>query len=198
MTGIALIQAGRLLIRPELEIKAADLINNILVKFWDGSTFGHSSFKGVMQSQSFLSDAASMLTALSMLAESDSKWKPYMAKFAGYVETFRDNENWIESNSEDFKQVHASWFDHPFPSSVSFAELGMARAEILSGKDIHVKDFRQSFQSDFYNITSMISKGQFHIYTTRSPVPFHLQPANTIQVRGETESDCYMGTCRPV
>jgi len=196
LSCIALIQAGRLLNKPDLEYKAADLIDKILSVFWDGKNLGHSAFNGKIQKQPFLSDAAAVLTALTMLAESDEKWKPQVAVFASYVESFRENENWIESRSEDFKLVHASCFDHPFPSSVSLAEMGLSRAEIISGKDIPVREFRQPFQSDFYNITSMISKGQFHIRTTKSFIPYNLLPSNTIQVRGEEESDCYMGACR--
>jgi hypothetical protein len=196
LTGIALVLAGRLLNRPDLELKASGLIDTIILKFWDGTNLGHSSFNSIVQKQYFLSDAAAVLTAITMLAESDSKWKSQMAEFVSYVESFRDNEAWIESNSDDFRQVHASWFDHPFPSSVSLAEMGLARAKILAGKDIQILEFRQSFQSDFYNITAMMSRGQFHIYTTKNHVPFSLLPANTIQVRGEIESVCYMGTCR--
>lgn len=196
LTGIALIQSGRLLGRPELEKRASDLVTGILSRFWDGTNLGHSSFNGVVQKQPFLSDAAAMLTALTMLAESDAKWKPQMSVFVSYVESFRLNENWIESHSDDFKPVHASLFDHPSPSSVSLAEMGLLRAAIISGKDFPVSEFRQPFQSDFYNIAAMISKGQFHIHTTIKLVPYTLLTANSIQVRGEPESDCYMGTCR--
>lgn len=198
LTGIALIQAGRLLNKPELEIKAASVIDNILKVFWDGTSLGHSLYNGVVQKQPFLADASAMLTAITMLCESDNAWKAYMDCFSGYVGLFRENGKWVESNADDFQKVYASSFDHPFPSAVSLAEMGLTRAAILSGRDITLKENRQPFQSDFYNITSMISNGQFHIYTTQKWVPWDLLPANTIQLRGETESDCYMGTCRPL
>jgi uncharacterized protein len=198
LTAIALIQAGRFLDKPELELKASSVINNILKKFWDGTTLGHSSFNGVVQSQPFLSDAAAMLTAITMLCESDAEWTILMNKFTAYVESFKQKGKWIESDATDFRRVYASCFDHPFPSAVSLAEMGLTRAAILTGKDIQMRDNRQSFQSDFYNLTAMINNGQFHIYTTKRQVSWTSLPANTIQVRGENESDCFMGTCSPM
>jgi len=196
LTGIALIQAGRLLEKPELETKAAIVIDNILELFWDGASLGHSSFSGIVQDQSFLSDAAPLLTAITMLSESDPARIPLMKIFKEYVESFREDGKWIESHSSDFQKVYASGFDHPFPSAVSLAEMGLTRASILSGTDISQREFREPFQSDFYNITSMMCNGQFHIFTTKKPIPWNKLPANAIQVRGETETDCYLGTCR--
>jgi len=196
LTGIALIQAARFLDKPELEIQASNVIENILKFFWDGKSLGHSSFNGTVQRQSFLSDAASVLTAITMLSEADPLWIQRMNIFKEYVESFRDDGKWIESHAEDFQKVYASCFDHPFPSAVSLAEMGLSRAAILSGTEISPGEFRQPFQSDFYNITTMMRNGQFHIYTSKKPVAWNKLQANTIQVRGETETDCFLGTCR--
>lgn len=198
LTGIALIQAARLLDKPELEINAARIIDRILKLFWDGKNLGHSSFNGMVQKQSFLSDAAPLLTAITMLSETDPGWIPQMKIFKEYVESFRDDGKWIESHAKDFQKVYASCFDHPFPSAVSLAEMGLSRAAIISGTELTLREYRQPFQSDFYNITSMINDGQFHILTTKNPVSWSKLAANTIQVRGEIETDCFSGTCRPL
>ena len=198
LLGISMIQAGRLLNNPDYEKKAAKLIENILKKFWDGRSLGHSYFEGKLQKQSFLADAAAILTAISMLCEADPEYSRMMNEFSVYVESFRVGGKWIESENDDFPKVFASWFDHPVPSGASLAEMGLARASILMGKEISVKEYLQPFLSDFYNITAMMNNGLFHVLTTRDYIPWSKLPVNAVQIRGEPESDCYMGTCSPL
>jgi hypothetical protein len=198
LVAISMIQAGRFLDNPEYEKKAALIIQNILDKFWDGKFFGHSYFEGKMQKQSFLSDASSMLLALTMLCETDPSQKTLMNDFKAYVETFRDGSRWIESESDDFPKVFASWFDHPVPSGVSLALMGITRSAFLNGGEVSYMEYLQPFQSDFYNITAMMKNGLFHIFTTKEFVPWSNLPVNSVQLRGEPETDCYMGTCSPL
>jgi uncharacterized protein len=193
---IAMIQAGRWLNNSHLEDKAASVMRNIINKFWDGLSLGHSYYKGTFQKQGFLSDAGAALTAISMLCENDSSWNDLMLKMTSYVRSFKKGGKWIESESEDFQTVYASWFDHPFPSSVSLAEMGLTRAAILSSEDTKSIDYRRPFQSDFYNINALLNNGLFHVFTSRRLIPWDSIPVNSIQLRGDVESDCYMGTCR--
>jgi hypothetical protein len=193
-----MIQAGRSLGSPDLAEKAETLVGNIISRFWDGTTLGHSSFNGHLQKQSFLFDASALLVAISMLYENDSKWDGLLSSMVTYVKSFRSDGSWIESLSDDFPVVNASWSDHPVPSSISLAEMGLTRAEILFGKDYTPKDYREPFQSDFYNLSAMICNGLFHVFTSRKVIPGELLPANSIQVRGEHEQDCYRGTCQPL
>ncbi len=58
-----------------------------------------------MQRQGFLTDAASLLTAVSMICEDDPTWEKPMREIAAYVESFRKGEQWIESDSADFQPV---------------------------------------------------------------------------------------------
>jgi len=94
--------------------------------------------------------------------------------------------------------TYASWFDLPVPASVCLAEMGLTRVALQTGKELPLKVYRQPFHSDFYNITVMLNNGQFHIYECGKFIPWSLLPVNSIQVRGEHETDCYMGTCRPL
>ena len=196
LVAIALIQAGRLLDSPDLEVKAGNLVNQLIDRFWDGTTLAHSFYNGLLQRQGFLSDAAALFTAVTMLCEGDSDWLPAMKTFEQYVISFRDGEDWIESSADDFRTVFASWSDHPVPSGVSLAELGLARAAILSGKDLSGRKYRQPYQSDFYNITAMLSNGLFHIITSQKAMEWNDLPVNSMQLRGENGQDCYMGSCR--
>jgi uncharacterized protein len=195
LLAISLIQAGRLLDEPSHEEMAASLVARIISLFWDGKTLGHSYRNGILQKQGFLSDAASLLAAITMLYEKDETWGKSMTEIKDYVESFKDGENWIESDITDFQPVFASWFDHPVPSSVSMAEFGLTRVALVTGRESIFKEYLQPFQSDFYNITSMISNGLFHVITSPEPIPWKHMPANSILVRGAILQDCFMGTC---
>ncbi len=196
LTAISLIQAGRYLDNSVLVTKADSLVQNIIQKFWNGKTLGHSFFKGSLQEQSFLSDAAALLTAISMLYEHDRSWEEMMSIMARYVNTFKEGDDWLESKADDFPSVGASWFDHPIPSGMSLTWMGMTRAMLLSGGQTSPMEYRQPLQADFYNVAAMISNGLFHVFTTREFVPWNMLPANSLQQRGEPESNCFRGVCK--
>ena len=196
LAAMALIQAGRNLERPELEEKAAQITRRLVDLFWYGKALGHSYYNGATQNQSFLFDAAALLTAISMVYENDASWKKLMTTMAAYVESFRDGDKWVESRAADFQPVFASWFDHPVPSSVSLAAMGLTRVALLTGKETETESYRAPYQADFFNITAMMNNGLFHVISSKSAVAWSQLSANSLQVRGETESDCYRGACR--
>lgn len=198
LAAIALVNAGRFLEKPVLEEKAATLVTNIISSFWNGNTLSHSQYKGVKQDESFLFDGAALLTAITFLFEKDMKWSSLMNEFAAYAGTFAEDGVWLESRSSDFLPVYASWFDHPVPSSVSLAETGLARHSLLTGKDLGNTGYREPFQSDFYNVNAMIHNGLFHVFTSTGFIEWDQLPANSIQVRGVHEQDCFMNICRPL
>ena len=198
LLAIALLQAGRFLERPDLDKDAASLIHNLLNKFWDGKKLMHSFYNGVFQEQPYLFDAAAILTAMTMLFENDVSWSRLMNDMTLYVESFKDGNRWRESWADDFRTVYASWFDHPVPSSVSLAEMGFTRAALLTGKEYPSKEYREPFKSDFYNITAMMNNGLFHVIESEKMLPWSILPVNSIRVKGKHETDCYMGTCRPL
>ena len=196
LTAIGLIQAGRHLGRPDLEGKAAELVWKLLETFWDGSSLAHSFFDGVLQQQSFLSDAGALLLAVTMLYETDGSWRETMTAMADYVRSFREDGRWIESDADDFLKIYASWFDHPAPSSVSLAEMGLMRYALLTGDDITEALYRRPHQSDFYNINVLLAEDKFHLHTTKQPVAWEQIPPNSLQKRGEPESVCYNKACQ--
>jgi hypothetical protein len=139
-----------------------------------------------------------MLTAISMLYETDRSWGDSMNEFAGYVESFKAGEKWKESSAPDFQTIYASWLDHPVPSSISLAELGLTRVSILKGQQPGPRPYREPFISDFYNITVMMTNGLFHLIESKKPLLWNSLPVNSIQIRGENETDCFMGACHPI
>ena len=198
LTAVSMIQAARYLDNPSLEGKASKLVRNIKTRFWKGRSLGHSIYSGILQEQPFLFDAAALLTAVTLLYEEDSGWSAFMDDLADYVRSFREGEKWIESRTIDFPPVYASWFDHPVPSSVSLARFGLARYEVLKGRDLPAMEYRQPFQSDFSNLNAMIHNGLFHIFTSNDFLEWSKLPVNSIQLRGKHEQDCYMGVCSPL
>lgn len=198
LIAISLIQASRYLENPLLLGKAENLVNKIKSTFWDGRTLSHSLFNGFLQRQAFLSDAAAFLSAITLLYEQDEQWESLMDELAMYVQSFREDDKWVESKVTDFPTVYASWFDHPVPSSVSLAEWGITRYSYLTNRHVEPSEFREPFMADFYNIASMLKSGFFHVYTTNEFIPWDLIPINSLQLRGTHEQDCYMGVCRPV
>ncbi len=195
LTAIAMTQAAQFLEMPELEDKASGILKHLMEIFWNGKTLGHSLYKGETQNQNFLFDAAAVLTAISYLYENDQTWDSQMTSMAEYTETFRQDETWFESRAEDFQSVNASWFDHPIPSSVSLAEMGLSRAALLKGTEIIRKPYREPFRADFYNIAALLSNGLFHVITSKNQISWGFLKPNSIQKRGDTESDCFNGTC---
>ncbi len=197
LTAVALIQAGRHLDRPELEARAVSLVWRLLETFRDGSSLAHSYFDGVLQRQSFLSDAAALLLSITMLYETDESWGETMTSMAEYVRSFREDGKWVESDADDFMKIYASWFDHPVPSAVSLAETALTRVALLTGGDVSPAVWRRPYQSDFYNINVLLTEDLFHLYTTREPLPWSAMPVNSLQKRGEPESVCHDKTCTP-
>ena len=196
LTAAALIQAARLMGIEEMETKAAAMLKRLWALFWDGRALAHSLFNGSLQKQGYLFDAAAMLFAVSLLYENDASWEGTMIALSEYLETFREDDRWIESRAQDFLPVYASWFDHPTPSSAALAEMGITRVAILTGQNIQTLPYRHPFEADFHNITAMICNGLFHLISVKQPVRWSQLPPNAVQVRGDRESDCYMGTCR--
>jgi len=173
------------------------LVWKLLETFWDGSSLAHSFYDGVLQRQSFLSDAAAMLLAITMLYETDESWREMMDAMAEYVKSFRDGDNWVESDADDFMKIYASWFDHPVPSAVSLAETALTRVALLTGGDVAPALWRRPYQSDFYNINVLLTEDLFHLYTTREPLPWSAIPVNSLQKRGEPETVCHNRSCAP-
>lgn len=196
LTAISLIQAGRFLHRPDLEDKAVGVVKKLLENFWDSTSLGHSFYEGILQRQSFLGDAGTLLLAVTMLYETDESWAGMMNQMSDYVKSFKVDGKWIESEAEDFQKVYASWFDHPVPSSVSLAETALTRVSLLTGMEVTAVTYRRPHHSDFYNINALMANDHFHVYTTKEPASWNDIPANSIQKRGAPETDCYDGTCR--
>lgn len=198
LTAAALVQAGRLLDRPDLEQRAVRLVRRLLVEFCRGYEVRHALAGGQLQNECYLSDAAALLLAVTMLAESDPSWLAEAAALEPIVRAFHCDGVWMEAQASDFRPIAASWFDHPIPSSVSLAEMALARSVWLQGGEAEALDFRAPYQADFYNVAVMLTQGRFHQITRPQPLPWSALPPNAIQRHGEPATDCYAGVCTPI
>lgn len=198
LVAIAILQAARFLEKPKLEARAVQIIKSLMARFWDGKTLAHSLSNGITQKQNFLFDGACMLIAITMLNENDESWYIPMCAMSEYVKSFQEGEKWVESRSEDFQTIYASWLDHPIPSSVSLAEMGLTRAVLLNGKGFRGEVYREPYHADFFNLAVMLRNGLFHLFTTKKGVNWNKLPPNSLQMRGEPQTDCYRGVCRSV
>jgi hypothetical protein len=84
------------------------------------------------------------------------------------------------------------------PSSVSLAEMGLTRVHLMAGHAIPSKQYREPFKSDFYNISVMVNNGLFHLFESEKPIPWNLLPANSIKIKGNHNTECYLGACSPL
>lgn len=155
----ALTQASIYLQSDELHQKAGDTMNNLLDTFWIDGKLAHSMSNGHVQKNHFLYDGAACLLALTMLLERDPAWKEQMEDMLEYVDSFKRDGEWLESHSLDFLPVPASWHDNPIPSSISLAELSIARANMLLDEPNNPARYRSPHSYDAYNINAMLRNG---------------------------------------
>jgi hypothetical protein len=198
LVACALVQAGRMCGRPELETKGAATVKKLIEVFWDGTRLAHVLANGKLQKESFLSDAAALLLAVTMLRETDESWANTMGALTAYTAGFRESGRWLESSLADFKPIAAFSFDHPVPSGVSLAVMALARMAVLNGTTVEPLEYLRPLQSDFFNIAVMIGQGLFHQVHAKAAIDWERLPGNAIQFRGEPESDCFRGECRPL
>jgi hypothetical protein len=55
---------------------------------------------------------------------------------------------------------------------------------------------RAPYQADFFNIMVMMNNGLFHVINSKSSIAWSQLSPNNLQTRGESQTDCYRGTCR--
>jgi uncharacterized protein YyaL (SSP411 family) len=190
-----LIQAYRYLGDEKSLEKAQNLIKRLFEKHYDGKLH-HSSLERAVQKDEFLEDYAAMLLFLTYLEEETGEYSKEMGEFSKKILTFKKGDIWIESNNKDFRQVPAKSFDSPAPSSISMAELGLRRADILLKRDYAPQKFKQPVANDFFNISALLTNGFFHIIESPERISWEKLSGNIIQIRGNKLTDCYKGACK--
>jgi len=196
LVGIAFIHAYRYLGTDHYLQTAEKLLTSLLKAHYDTNRLIHSSLDNLKQKEEFLEDYAAFLLFLTYFYEETGSYKEHLETFYDRLRTFKKNDSWIESDNDDFMEVFSKSTDHPTPSSVSLAELALVRYRIvMNTEEIVDEKFREPLNYDFLNISVLIKRGLFHTITSPLKLKWQDIPLNSIQVKGETYSNCYKGVC---
>lgn len=195
LAGIGLIHAYRYLDDGRLLEKAKALLSGIIGRNWRMASMRHSSMGSNAFPGEYLQDCAAMLLFLTYLHEETGGFSKEIDVFYDKVKVYYKDNDWTESSQRDFLTVPAETYDSPIPSSVSMAELAIARTDILQGRECASAEFREPLLSDFFNISVLLRNGFFHHVQTPSKIDFRHLPGNTVQVKGQECVDCYRNLC---
>ena len=212
LTGIAMMIAWRCTNDRTLKTKSEAVFSALLEKHYKNNILVHSSLGTIFQKEEFLEDYASMLLFATYIYEETGKYKEILEEFYAKINSLFDKEkNWVENKTQDFMEIPANVFDHPVPSSTSLAEMAVLRTKILLNENYAdnklAEKYKEPLHFDFYNIISLIEKGNFHIFHVPYRIEWSNLPINTIQVKNilmnQTKDnsdsaiiqDCYKQKC---
>lgn len=193
--GLALIHAYRALGDIKILKRAKRLYQNLLDTFYNEGTLCHSLIEGKTTREAFLEDYTAFFLFQTFIFEEAREGKEVMEKLYKKINLMRVAGIWYESTSEIGK-IPAQNFDHPTPSSVSMAEMANLRYAILIETDYLETQYATGLNYDFYNLSAFISKGNFHILTSKEKLPWGDLPINSIQLKSKSYKSCFKGTCR--
>lgn len=198
LLGTAYLLAGRYFQDDSYTKRGLNLYQQLMTAHWDNETLAHSSFEDRLQRQSFLEDYASALLLSTYVYEEDFTNLELIKKLRSKLMEYFKEGKWVESiEEEDFKEVEASFFDHPTPSSISLAEEALRRSTLILGEvDKRNLKYRMSLSSDFYNLVGFYKLGNFHEIHSKEGLNYLSLPINSIALKGQEYQDCYKMECR--
>ena len=195
LAGCGLVAAHRYLDLPGSLDRAVEIARALLDGFTGTGRLAHTASEGDVQNDEYLSDYASLLLLLEMLAEETLEFAAETAALINEMLRFRRNGIWFESDNSDFRPVPAQAFDSPVPSGVALAESVLLRQEIARHEQYGPRAFADPLAHGFGNISALMSRGYFHVVESPEPVGWDQLAANTIQIRGRNMTHCYRGMC---
>lgn len=107
------------------------------------------------------------------------------------LEFYKDN-NWFTSLNSELGNIPANSFDHPVPSELSLAKMGIIRADLILEEINEKDDYLMPYTSDYYNLAVFI-KENFIILHTREIL--NDLPIDIIQIRSNHYQLCHKGRC---
>ncbi len=197
LLGIAFMQAWRCCQGRTAKQKAEKLFKALLDKHYTQEKLAHTSLGGNLQQQEFLEDYGALLLFTTYLYEETGNHKDILEQLYNKLRQFKTQGYWIESITDDFKEIPAHQVDHPYPSSTSLAEAAIIRANILLNKECTVLEYRSPLEYDFYNILAFITQGNAPIIHLPYKLDWQLVSYDTIQVKDDCIQYCYERKCYP-
>lgn len=195
LLGITFMQAWRCCQDRTAKQKAEQLFTALLNKHYSKEKLIHTSLNRNLQQQEFLEDYAALLLFTTYLYEETGNNKELLEQLYQQLQRFKKKGYWIESITDDFKEMHAHEFDHPYPSSASLAEAALLRANILSNKEYPLLEYRSPLEYDFYNMLAFITQGNVPIIHLPYRSDWQFVSYNTIQVKDDSIQLCYERKC---
>ena len=196
LVGIGLLMAYRFTGNVSAKEKALNLLNILLKKHYKDKRLVHSSLKGNVQKEEFLEDYSSLLLFVTYAHEETNNYTDLMKELLIKLEYFRRDNDWVESLNTDFMEVPAKVYDHPYPSTVSLAEMAVLRANILLNKEYLSENYKSPLSHDFYNLMAFIQNGNFHLIHVPNTIDWKDLPLNCMQVISKKIQDCYGKSCK--
>ncbi len=193
--GIAFIINYRFTNNIKPKDKALNIFKKIVDNHYKHGRLSHSSINLLLQEGEFLEDYAALLLFTTYIYEETNNNLDFMKELADKIQKFRNN-NWIESDNADFMKIPAQDYDHPYPSSISLAEMALLKYKILLGEVYPTGNYKQSVNHDFYNLSVFIKNGKAHLIYTTSLIGWDKLPANSIQVISNKTQYCYNKACK--
>jgi len=194
LVGIGLVMAWRYTANRQALEKAKKLFSKLLEKHFNNDKLLHSSLDDKVQAEEFLEDYAAVFLLMTYLHEETGEHKDLLEAFRKKVKLFKKG-GWIESRNTDFMEIAAESTDSPTPSSVSLAELGLLRMNIMFDEEYKATEYKSPLSHDFYNLAALLSSGDWHLIHSPEKLDWNNLPLNAIQIRSEKIQDCYKMSC---
>lgn len=207
LVGIGLINAYRYTGENSYKEMSVKIFEKLIKKHYSNKLLAHSSLKNQLQQQEFLEDYSAMLLLATYLFEEEDFKKETKNHYLEYILTFlrgidkfknikEGTEIWFANvNQPDFKQIPATIFDHPTPSSKSLTEMAIFRSNIILNKNVNDLDYHSFLGSDFHNLVAYYSKGRFHELHLREKINHKDLPINSLIKKGEKYQNCSNFVC---
>jgi uncharacterized protein YyaL (SSP411 family) len=208
LLGIGLIFAYRYLGDREYREIAVNLFDKLIEKHLKNNKLVHSSLDDIIQKQEFLEDYSGMLLFASYLFEDfdfeKKKENPYLMYINFFYEKLDEfkkivncSETWFTNISqEDFRQIQSSVFDSPTPSPISLTEMAIFRTNLILDKNQIELGFYPFLESDFHNLTTLFSKGRFHLIHSPEKIDYKNLPINCFIKPGKKYQSCSNFICK--
>ena len=192
LVGIGLLMHYRFTGNNDSKDKAFSLFNALLSKHYVNGKLSHSS----LNDEEFLDDYSALLLFSTFIYEDSNNYKELISELLSKVNSFNKDNIWYENLNSDFISVNANNFDHPYPSSVSLAELAVLRSKIILNIEYLPNEYSLPINHDFLNLFAFMSNGNYHLIHTKTSISWSDLPLNSMIIYSDKFKDCFNNSCR--
>lgn len=189
LIGLSFYYASMALGDERYRVRAMKIYNRYRLQWLESGRLQNLSFKGDIQYLDILENYASLLVLATFLEEDIS----IIRGLREMVLSFNKQGTWYSSIKTQLGNIPASSFDHPVPSPVGFAKMGIERSGMIIGEESHDDEYLTPYISDFYNL-AVFMRLHFPVVYTKEPLEFPL-PGCLIIKSGKYQV-CHARQCR--